>query len=210
MKNNAADKNSNPPLPPLNSFVGRSLQSFPSPSTGEGQGEGEKRYGDHSPSPQSSLSEGRGRLRFVTLIGGNEGDFLRPDARNPKPDTVEKGFTLLEVMIAMAILATVLVTVFHSQSQSIAMANESRMMTTLALLAQSRMAEMEGQQDLSTGQTSGTFGEDYPNYTWSAIITQPPGPGSSYLRKIEIAVVHNYNPKRPYRVILYRPTTLKQ
>ena len=51
----------------------------------------------------------------------------------------------------MAILATVLVTVFHSQSQSIAMANESRAMTTLALLAQSRMAEVEGRRDLSTG-----------------------------------------------------------
>jgi general secretion pathway protein I len=139
---------------------------------------------------------------------GKEGDFLRPDTRCPMPDTLKKGFTLLEVMIAMAILATVLVTVFHSQSQSIAMANESRMMTTLALLAQSRMAEMEGQQNLSIGQTSGTFGDDFPNYTWSAIITQPPGTGSSYLRKIEIAVVHDYYPKRPYRVILYRPVSL--
>ncbi|HEX7503947.1 MAG TPA: prepilin-type N-terminal cleavage/methylation domain-containing protein [Syntrophales bacterium] len=124
----------------------------------------------------------------------------------PRSSRLQRGFTLLEVMIAMAILATVLVTVFHSQSQSIAMANESRTMTTMALLAQSRMAEMEGQQDLSIGQTSGTFGDDFPNYSWTAIITQPPGTGSSYLRKIEIAVVHNYYPKRPYRVILYRPT----
>ncbi len=89
-------------------------------------------------------------------------------------------------MIAMAILATVLVTVFHSQSQSIAMANESRARTTLALLAQSRMAEIEGQQNLSIGQTSGTFGDDFPNYSWTANVAQPPGPGSSYLRKIEI------------------------
>jgi general secretion pathway protein I len=120
-----------------------------------------------------------------------------------------QGFTLLEVMIAMAILAIVLVTVFHSQSQSIAMANESRAMTTLALLAQSRMAEVEGQQNLSTGQTSGKFGDDFPDYSWTASITQPPGPGSGYLRKIEITVLHDYYPKRPYNVILYRPTTLK-
>ncbi len=86
-------------------------------------------------------------------------------------------------MIAMAILAIVLVTVFHSQSQSIAMANESRAMTTLALLAQSRMAEVEGQQNLSTGQTSGKFGDDFPDYTWTASITQPQGPGSSYPEK---------------------------
>jgi len=112
-------------------------------------------------------------------------------------------------MIAMAILATVLVTVFHSQSQSIAMANESRAMTTLALLAQSRMAEVEGMQDLPLGQTSGTFGDDFPDYTWTVNITQPPIPGSSLLRKIEVTVVHDYYPKRPCKVILYRPATLK-
>ena len=121
-----------------------------------------------------------------------------------------KGFTLLEVMIAMAILATVLVTVFHSQSQSIAMANESRSMTTLALLAQSRMAEVEGQQDLSTGQTTGDFGEDFPDYAWTVSITQPPGAGAGYLRKIEVTVVHNYYPKRPCKLTLYRPASLKQ
>jgi general secretion pathway protein I len=113
-------------------------------------------------------------------------------------------------MIAMAILATVLVTVFHSQAQSIAMANESRTLTTLALLGQSRMAEVEGRQDLSMGQTNGTFGDDFPDYTWTMDITQPPGPGSSYLRKIEVTVVHDFYPKRPYRVILYRPVTLRQ
>jgi len=112
-------------------------------------------------------------------------------------------------MIAMAILATVLVTVFHSQSQSIAMANESRAMTTLALLAQSRMAEVEGMQDLTLGQTSGTFGDDFPDYTWTVNITQPQVPGSSLLRKIEVTVVHDYYPKRPCKLILYRPTTLK-
>jgi general secretion pathway protein I len=122
----------------------------------------------------------------------------------------QHGFTLLEVMIAMAILAIVLVTVFHSQSQSIAMANESRAMTTLALLAQSRMAEVEGQQNLSTGQTSGKFGDDYPDYSWTASISQPQGPGSSFLRKIEITVVHDFYPKRPYKVILYRPATLSK
>ena len=151
------------------------------------------------------------------MKGGKEGGFcLHPTPYTLHPGPFAKraasrqGFTLLEVMIAMAILAIVLVTVFHSQSQSIAMANESRAMTTLALLAQSRMAEVEGQQNLSTGQTSGKFGDDFPDYTWTAGITQPQGPGSSYLRKIEITVVHDFYPKRPYKVILYRPITLTQ
>jgi len=79
-----------------------------------------------------------------------------------------------------------------------------------ALLAQSRMAEVEGQQNLSTGQTSGKFGDDFPDYSWTVGITQPPGPGSSYLRKIEVTVIHDYYPNRPYKVILYRPITLQQ
>ena len=133
---------------------------------------------------------------------------LPADTPYPIPDTLQRGFTLLEVMIAMAILATVLVTVFHSQSQSIAMANESRALTTLALLAQSRMAEVEGLQDLSTGQTTGNFGDDFPDYTWTVNISQPQGPGSSTLRKIEVTVVHDYYPKRPCKVILYRPASM--
>ena len=150
------------------------------------------------------------------MKGGKEGGFcLHPTPYTLHPGPFAKraasrqGFTLLEVMIAMAILAIVLVTVFHSQSQSIAMANESRAMTTLALLAQSRMAEVEGQQNLSTGQTNGKFGDDFPNYTWTASITQPQGLGSGFLRKIEVTVVHDYYLKRPYKVILYRPATLK-
>ncbi len=40
------------------------------------------------------------------------------------------GFTLLEVMIAMAILAISLVAVYQSQSQSLSMASDSRFLTT--------------------------------------------------------------------------------
>ena len=53
-----------------------------------------------------------------------------------------RGFTLLEVMIAMAILSITLVAVFQSQSQSISMAGSSRFLTTASLLAQSRMVEI--------------------------------------------------------------------
>jgi len=54
-----------------------------------------------------------------------------------------KGFTLMEVMIAMAILAITLVAVFQSQSQSVSMATEVRFLTTASLLAQGKMAEID-------------------------------------------------------------------
>ena len=75
------------------------------------------------------------------------------------------GFTLIEVMIAMTILAIALVAVFQSQSQSISMSNDSRFMTTAALLAQSKMVEAEAGSALANHKEDGDFGPDYPQYT---------------------------------------------
>ena len=50
------------------------------------------------------------------------------------------GFTLLEVMVAISILAIALVAVFGSQSQSLSLANEAKFNTTAPFLAQSKMA----------------------------------------------------------------------
>jgi type II secretion system protein I len=53
-----------------------------------------------------------------------------------------KGFTLLEVMIAVALIAIALTTLLGSQSQSVSFANSAKFETTAALLAQSKMSEM--------------------------------------------------------------------
>ena len=46
-----------------------------------------------------------------------------------------EGFTLLEVMVAMAIIAIAMTAVLNSQSQSISLASEAKFSTTAALLA---------------------------------------------------------------------------
>ena len=68
-----------------------------------------------------------------------------------------KGFTLMEVMIAIAILAIALVSIFQLQSQSISMSTDSRFMTTAALLAQSKMVEIETASPLSDKIDDGDF-----------------------------------------------------
>jgi len=73
------------------------------------------------------------------------------------------GFTLLEVMIAMAILAITLVVVFQSQSQSISMAGQARFETTAALLAQDKMAEIEAADPENIASDTGGFGDDFPD-----------------------------------------------
>jgi general secretion pathway protein I len=116
--------------------------------------------------------------------------------------TEDKGFTLMEVMIAMAILAIALVSIFQLQSQSISMATDSRFMTTAALLAQSKMVEVEARPSLSNQSESGDFGTDYPQYTWQLKIgdTQLP-----QFKKIEVTVTNKLFINRgTYKLVLYK------
>ena len=103
-----------------------------------------------------------------------------------------KGFTLLEIMIAVAILAVALVTLLGSQSQSVFFANSARFETMAALLAQSKMSEITIQAADSLSSDSGDFGEDYPGYAWEATVSDVSIEGldaiSDYLKQIDLAV----------------------
>ncbi len=116
------------------------------------------------------------------------------------------GFTLLEVMIAMAILAITLVTVYQSQSQSISMASSSRFLTTASLLAQGRMAEADAAEPLALVSADGNFGDDYPGYTWrlevSAVEELP------LLKRIVLTVTQGrMTTRNTYRLTLYKVVT---
>ena len=112
------------------------------------------------------------------------------------------GFTLLEVMIAMAVLAIALVAIFQMQSQSISMSTDSRFMTTAALLAQSKMVEAETDSNLANRRDDGDFGPDYPQYIWHLEV------GDTQLQKfkrIEVTVTNKLFVSRgKYTLVLYK------
>jgi len=81
------------------------------------------------------------------------------------------GFTLLEVMVAMAIIAIALTAVLGSQSQSVSLASEAKFNTTATLLAQSKMAEIRLKKPGDLISDSGDFGEDFPGYTWQVTLS---------------------------------------
>ena len=113
-----------------------------------------------------------------------------------------RGFTLLEVMIAMAILAITLVVVFQSQSQSISMAGRARFETTAALLAQSKMAEIEAANPESVVSDSGDFGDDFPDYSWRVDVTETE---IEFLKKIEVKVVNEkMTSNNSFRLVIFR------
>jgi len=112
------------------------------------------------------------------------------------------GFTLMEVMIAMAILAIALVAVFQSQSQSISMATDSRFLTTAALLAQSKMAEVEAAPSLDINVKDGDFGQDYPDYSWHLQIDDTQ---LAQFKKIEVTVNNKlFTNRGKYSLVLYK------
>ena len=111
------------------------------------------------------------------------------------------GFTLMEVMIAMAILAIALVAVFQLLSQSISMSTESRFMTTAALLAQSKMVESEVVTTLTNHKEDGDFGPDYPQYTWHLEVGDTE---IAQFKKIEVTVINKLFINRgTYSLVLY-------
>jgi general secretion pathway protein I len=118
------------------------------------------------------------------------------------------GFTLLEVMIAIAIIAITLVAVFGSQSQSLSLANEAKFSTTAALLAQSKMAEIEAVNPEDLASDSGNFGEAFPNYHWKLTVRDISFVGAeevlSYLKQIDLNCFYGEQSQYQYDIRLYR------
>jgi general secretion pathway protein I len=118
-----------------------------------------------------------------------------------------RGFTLLEVMIAVTIIAIVLVAVFGSQSQSLSLANEAKFNTTAALLAQRKMAEVEAGNSWDLISTSGDFNEDFPDYQWELNVSDIPlsgAEGLEYLKQVDVAVLWGDQNQYRYELRLYR------
>lgn len=113
---------------------------------------------------------------------------------------MNKGFTLLEVMIAVALIAIALTTLLGSQSQSVSFANSAKFETMAALLAQSKMSEITVQEPDELTNDSGDFGDDYPGYAWEVNVSDIVIPGmdniSDYLKQVDLTVtwgVFSYN-----------------
>ena len=81
-----------------------------------------------------------------------------------------RGFTLLEVMVAVSIIAIVLVSIVRLQGQTISMNETIRFYAIAPLLAQAKLSEITSKPEDFQDSQSGDFGDDYPGYTWTAKI----------------------------------------
>lgn len=83
-----------------------------------------------------------------------------------------KGFTLLEIVVASALLFLVAVYVMQLFGTGIAHSGKSRFFTIGTFLAQSKMEQTLYQTSLSPGTTQGAFGDPFAAYAW-AITVKP-------------------------------------
>jgi general secretion pathway protein I len=97
-----------------------------------------------------------------------------------------KGFTLLEVMVALAIMAGVLLTVISSFNYHLSIITRDREETTALLLARAKMEELElVKKDGLQGVQEGTFAPDHPEISWKAEVT---GTAIVIFRKLTLTV----------------------
>lgn len=82
------------------------------------------------------------------------------------------GFTLLEVMVAVAVIAIAFVTLIGAQSQSVAIATSSKFDAMASLLAQGKVAELNLQDYNELTSNTGNFGDNFPSFYWNMDVTE--------------------------------------
>lgn len=82
--------------------------------------------------------------------------------------TPRAGFTLIEVLATLLIIAIVLPVVMQGVALCTSAASTARRRNEAGALAESMLSELVATGDWQNGQLSGTFGDDWPDYRWSA------------------------------------------
>lgn len=76
------------------------------------------------------------------------------------------GFTLMEVMVAVAVVAIALTAVYRMYAQTLFMDARGRFDTVAVMLARQKLADIDMGDLKDLGSDSGDFGKDYPGYQW--------------------------------------------
>ena len=117
------------------------------------------------------------------------------------------GFTLLEIMVSISIIAIVLVAVYRMHTQTISMNTAVKFYTTAPLLAHGKIAELETTASNELTDDSGNFGEEFAGYRWNVSIEDVEskflGAAGKDLKKIDVTISFN-NDEFTYNLKKYR------
>lgn len=103
-----------------------------------------------------------------------------------KRTTAQGGFTLLEIMVALAIVGIALVVMLGLAQRSILVNNRLQQMTRATLLAKQKMAEIENGINVGIDQNQGIFPDPNQAYSWRSTYSPTPITGIS---QVDLSVI---------------------
>lgn len=85
---------------------------------------------------------------------------------NPDDRPGPGGFTLMEVVVALAVVAIALTAVYRMHAQTLFMDAGGRFDTVATLLLRQKLADLDSADPSAALDDSGDFGDDFAGYTW--------------------------------------------
>jgi general secretion pathway protein I len=136
---------------------------------------------------------------------------LKTACSHRKRFTGSDGFTLLEVMISVSIIAIIFVSLFRMQSGSISLAETGRFNILAPILAERILIKIET-DILNWSEVEGNFGETYPGFGWTCEIVDFPiheldfmGKDSNHkLKKIIVTITGSSSRQTPFKTETWR------
>jgi general secretion pathway protein I len=119
----------------------------------------------------------------------------------------QDGFTLLEIMVAIAILSMTLVVLLSIITNNVRATNHAKMTTAATFLARTKMVDLEDQildQGFidTTDTASGTFKEvGYPQFSWESVIERIELPADMGQQAKDQAVTQQQDAKDPMSML---------
>ncbi len=80
------------------------------------------------------------------------------------------GFTFVEVLVTMMLLAIVMPAIMKGVSLGIMAASDAKRRTEASGLAQEKLSEIVAAQTWTSGNLSGDFSPNWPGYQWQATV----------------------------------------
>lgn len=111
----------------------------------------------------------------------------------------ERGFTLMEVLVALAVLAIAMGALIRSVSASASSASYLRDRTLAHWVAMNKVAELQVLQQSRSGAEEGT--EDMANHEWHWKVTATES-GITGVQRLEVSVRRNRDDEQPLATLV--------